>query len=90
MPRSIAMIEEVQAIVGAMLDDSVTDAQMRRLAALLADDSDARRTYGDCIPMEFDLQHLLGDDPQPCERPEAAAESSSEPTEAAQPTVRPK
>jgi hypothetical protein len=56
-------IDEVQALVWALVDDQATEADVARLEELLLHDDEARRTYVLCMQMHSDLHFLFGKKP---------------------------
>lgn len=48
-------MSEIQDLVWTMIDDELTDDQLRRLEQLVRDDPEARETYVRCMQMHADL-----------------------------------
>ena len=57
------MIEEVQQIVWALVDETATEEQVRRLESLVLKSAEARRTYVDCMTLHAEL-HCMFAPPQ--------------------------
>lgn len=60
MPSNEALLNEVQDLVWALIDDQATEEQIRRLEQLLIENEVARRTYITCMQLHADLHYLLG------------------------------
>jgi hypothetical protein len=54
------ILDEVQELTWAMIDDCATEKDVQRLERLLLDHETARKTYVSCIQLHVDLQFLLG------------------------------
>ena len=59
MEHAENLAAEVQEIVWALVDDHVTDEQIKRLEKLIAESEEARGTYVRCMQMHADLHYLL-------------------------------
>ena len=64
MQETERMIEEVQQLVWALVDEAATDGQVRRLESLVLAHPAARRAYVDCVTLHAEL-HCLFAPPQP-------------------------
>ncbi len=53
------LINEVQELVWALVDDQATDQQVRRLEELLLENQQARQVYVQCMQMHADLHYML-------------------------------
>jgi len=58
------LIEEVQQLVWALVDEVATDEQMRRLESLVVVHAEARKAYVDCMSLHAEL-HCMFAPPQP-------------------------
>jgi hypothetical protein len=58
------LIEEVQQLVWALVDDVATEEQVRRLEALVLQHAAARKTYVDCMALHAEL-HCMFAPPKP-------------------------
>lgn len=54
------LIDEVQELVWALVDEQATEEHVDRLEQLLLDSDEARRTYVTCMQLHADLYYLLG------------------------------
>jgi hypothetical protein len=57
------VVDEVQDLVWALVDERATDRQIRRLENLCRQNAEARRTYVKCMQLHADLHYLLGGRP---------------------------
>jgi len=64
MHDSEQLIEEVQQLVWALVDEVATDEQMRRLESLVVQHAEARKAYVDCMSLHAEL-HCMFAPPQP-------------------------
>lgn len=62
------LMEEVQQLVWAMVDDAATEEQVRRLEKLVTEHSAARRVYVDCMALHAEL-HCMFAPPKPVKPP---------------------
>jgi hypothetical protein len=53
------LIEEVQQLVWALVDDLATEEQVRRLETLVLEHAEARRAYAECMALHAELHCLL-------------------------------
>jgi len=61
MERTNDLADEVQELVWALVDEQVTEEQIRHLEELLLENAEARRIYVTCMQMHADLYYLLND-----------------------------
>ncbi len=54
------LLDEVQELVWALVDEQATEEQAQRLERLLLDNREARQIYITCMQMHADLHYLLG------------------------------
>jgi len=83
MPSNEELLNEVQELVWALIDDQATVEQVRRLEQLLLENEEARRTYITCMQLHADLHYLLGGKrhiPLPAELEQVAAGRQKSPT----------
>ena len=64
MQDSEQLMEEVQQLVWALVDEMATDEQIRRLEALVLEHAAARRAYVDCMSLHAEL-HCMFSPPRP-------------------------
>jgi len=53
-------LEEAEALIWAMLDDQLDDAEMRRLSKMIEEDAAVRARYIDCVQLHVDLNEHFG------------------------------
>lgn len=70
--RAEQTLQEAEALIWALLDDRIEDADATRLGALIEQDAAVRARYIDCVQLHVDLQELFnGQAEQPqAEKPE--------------------
>jgi hypothetical protein len=62
-PRSAGAdlhLEEAEALIWALLDDQLDDAEMRRLSKMIEEDATVRARYIDCVQLHVDLREHFG------------------------------
>lgn len=59
MQDSEQLMEEVQQLVWALVDEVATDDQIRRLETLVLEHAAARRAYVDCMSLHAELQCMF-------------------------------
>jgi len=64
MQDSEQLMEEVQHLVWALVDEVATDEQVRRLETLVLEHAAARRAYVDCMTLHAEL-HCMFTPPKP-------------------------
>ncbi|MCE9553558.1 MAG: hypothetical protein K8T91_09335 [Planctomycetes bacterium] len=64
MQDSEQLMEEVQQLVWALVDEVATDEQIRRLENLVLEHAAARRAYVDCMSLHAEL-HCMFSPPRP-------------------------
>jgi hypothetical protein len=55
---------ETQRLTWAVLDENITQKELKRLEQLLLEDSEARQTYINCVQMHADLMEFYGQQPK--------------------------
>lgn len=53
-------LEEAEALIWAMLDDQLDDAEMRQLSKMIEEDAAVRTRYIDCVQLHVDLREHFG------------------------------
>ncbi len=81
MERANNLVDEVQELVWALVDDYATERQIHRLEELLLENDEARRTYVTCMQLHADLHFMLNPNrprlPEEVERAIAARQSAA-------------
>ncbi len=58
------LLNEVQELTWAMIDDQASETEVSRLEDLLLENDEARQTYVLCMQMHADLHYMFGGKPR--------------------------
>jgi hypothetical protein len=53
-------LDEAEALIWAMLDEQLDEAEMKRLGKLIEEDAAVRARYIDCVQLHVDLREHFG------------------------------
>jgi hypothetical protein len=59
MDETNALLDEVQELTWALVDEQATEEQVHNLEALLLENDEARRIYVMCMQLHADLHYML-------------------------------
>ncbi len=57
------LLDEVEQLTWALLDDNISDEEFSRLEQVLVDEGAARQTYLGCVQMHVDLHQYFAEQP---------------------------
>ena len=57
------LLDEVQQLTWALLDEGISDDEFSRLEQVLLDECAARQTYLGCVQLHVDLQQYFAEEP---------------------------